>query len=275
MRRSMFRSTLLLATAVALVAAGVARADDPSARFFALEGPVGQAPEGNGVPNCDGFDLYQEPLDVQGFGGASTSDVEAAFEVAEDTVVGAVITPLAAGMGGTIRLWNLSLEFDPSVGFIDTCTADETALTPFNIIFSADNAGQPGAVLATVEGTPTSILDTQIPFAFTTIRETEISFPAVDVAGAAWITVQRQTGVNAPGGNPCYFLWVDEQILNTYDDQAYQSGTPTGDDAPICLGSAPAGPTESVLAIPTLGQAGIAVLLLSLAIAGILFLRRN
>jgi uncharacterized repeat protein (TIGR01451 family) len=183
---------------------------------------------------CNAPTLYEQPFDAGNFGTARTSDEEAAFLTSESILDGAgVITPLAAGTTESVRVWGISAEF--SGGFLGPCTDDDTAGTPFNVIFSADAAGTPGAVISSVVATAT-VTDTAIPFAFTTVFQYDLSFPATDITGAAWVSVQRQTGASTPGGNQCLFLWVDETLAGSYDDSADQNGGAVPSDHVYCLG---------------------------------------
>jgi len=224
-----------------------------------------------GALDCDNgatASVYGQPIDVANFGTARTSDVEIALTVSESIVNGAgVITPMAGGMTDSISFWGLSLEFD--AGFVATCTEDNTALTPFEITFHADAAGVPGAAITTVVATPTLIEDTAVPFAFTTIFKWDVSFPETDLTGAAWVTIQRQQGVNTAGGNQCLFLWLDETLPGSYDDSAFSStnGVEPTDQA-FCISEAAAPPVPAV-PVPTLNF--YSVLLLLLALSGSVF----
>ncbi len=200
-------------------------------------GPLSPITPG-GAP-CGSLTDYQQPLDTVNFNTARTSDEEASFTVFEDFVSGAVITPLPALNAANLRVWGATIEFDPNVGFIATCLQDNANLTPFNVAFFADNAGQPGALIGSAVATPSNITDTGIPFAFTTVFEWDLTMPAIDVTGAAWVSVQRQTGVGTGGGNQCLFLWLDE-LTASYDDTSIQNdgviNTVNTTDHVFCLG---------------------------------------
>ncbi|MEM7051513.1 MAG: DUF11 domain-containing protein [Acidobacteriota bacterium] len=204
-----------------------------------------------GGPACTGFSDYEQPIDTANFNTARTSDVEAAFLTSEAFVSGSTITALTEGVAEGVRFWGISAEFN--AGFLGPCTDDDTANTPFNIIFSEDNAGTPGAVIASVVGTPASITNTGIPFAFTTIFEWDVTIPPTDVTDAAWIGIQRQTGASTPGGNQCLFLWLDEINNATYDNTADQNAAPVPSDHVFCL-NAPVPPMEADLAITKTGE---------------------
>ncbi|MEM7480512.1 MAG: DUF11 domain-containing protein [Acidobacteriota bacterium] len=227
------RTILLFALVASLVAMGAWAQD---ATQITHDGPVG--PPGGGAGDCTGLTDYAQPIDVANFNTARTSDAESVGGgtpnvTSEGIVSGAVITPLTGGTADALRFWGLSLEFNN--GFVAACAADNTANTPFNIVFSADAGGAPGAVIATTTGTPTSIVDTGVPFAFTTIFRWDVTIPATDVTGAAWVTIQRQEGVDAPNGNSCLFLWLDEINAATYDNVAHQNGASVPSDHVFCL----------------------------------------
>ncbi len=241
--------------------------------FLSLNGPILSAPNAPaGALDCDnGVSptlLYQQPLDVANFATARTSDAGIAQLVSEDIVNGAgVITPLAGGMTDSISVWGISAEFN--AGFIGECLEDDAALTPFTITFSADNAGTPGAVIASVVGTPV-VTDTTTPFAFATIHKYDLSFPATDITGAAWITIERQVGVNAASGNQCLFLWVDETLVGSYDDQADQNGGVVPSDQVMCI-SASAPPVP----VPSLSWYSLVLLLMVLSGSAIFYYKKK
>ena len=232
---------------------------------------TGPLPPGTpGAPGvCNGFAEYQQPLDPLNFGTARTSDEEAMFVTSEAILSGGVITPLTERMADNIRFWGISAIFNG--GFLGECSDDDDVNTPFVVTFSDDNAGTPGNVIASAVVAPTSITDTTIPFAFATIHEYDIALPPMDVTGAAWVSVQRQTGASNVSGQ-CLFLWVDETDLTTYDNVADQNGGSVPSDHIFCL-SAPVA-IDGELPIPTLGTWGLLLLLLGLGVAGVFFLRR-
>ena len=161
------------------------------------------APLSGTLADCTDFEDYQQPLDTANFGTARTSDAETAFVVSEDFVDGAgTITPINGSASG-LKWWGVEIIFPPA----PCTTSDDAANTPYDLTFYADNAGEPGAVIATVTGVVPVFVDTGIPFAFVTIGEYTATFPDVDVSGAAWVSVVRQVGVAG-----CNFLWVDETL---------------------------------------------------------------
>ncbi len=223
-----------------------------------------------GALDCDNgaATIYGQPINVINFNTARTSDAEIAQLTSESIVDGAgVITPLANGMSDSISFWGLSLEF--AGGFVDTCIEDNTANTPFNITFHTDAAGAPGAAIATVVATPTSIIDTATPFAFTTIFKYNVSFPATDLTGAAWVTIERQIGVNAGNGNQCLFLWLDEDLVGSYDDQAIQNGAIVPTDHTYCISQAVAPPAP----VPSFTWIGVVLMVLTLGFFGRKFVK--
>jgi len=240
---------------------------------FSLSGPILSAPNSPaGALDCDNgvtsTILYQQPIDVANFGTARSSDEEAGFLVSEDIVNGAgVIAPLAGGMTDSVSVWGISAEFN--AGFLGECLEDDAALTPFNITFSADNAGTPGAIIASVVGIPV-VTDTTTPFAFATIHKYDLSFPTTDITGAAWISIQRQTGASTPGGNQCLFLWLDETLVGSYDDQADQNGGVVPSDQVMCISEA-AVVLAPPVPVPSLTWYSLVLLLLMMLSGSALF----
>lgn len=249
----MIKTKKILATLTSLVlTVSVANAQFNDRSQIRLNSTLPSAPLGTGSACGGTTTVYEQPLDAANFNNARTSDVETGNVVSESILNGAgVITPLAGGVTDSLRIWGLTLEFN--AGFIATCLEDNAALTPFNVTFSADAGGLPGAAIATVTATPTAIVDTTLPFAFTTIFQWDLSFPATDITGAAWVTVERQIGVGTGGGNQCLFLWVDEDLVGTYDDSAIQDGAPLPSDQTICIGEA--APQEADLSITVTNDA--------------------
>jgi len=225
--------------------------------FLSLNGPILSAPNAPaGALDCDNGSaptlLYQQPIDVANFGTARTSDAEIAQLVSEDIVNGAgVITPLAGGMTDSISVWGISAELNG--GFIGECLEDDAALTPFNITFSADNAGTPGTVIASVVGTPI-VTDTTTPFAFATIHKYDLSFAA--------------------SGNQCLFLWVDETLVGSYDDQADQNGGVVPSDHVMCISEAAAALAPPV-PVPSLTWYSLVLLLMVLSGSAIFFYKKK
>ncbi len=212
-----------------------------------------------GLQECTGFEEYQQPLDANNFGTARTSDAESAFLVAEDFVDGAgTITP-HSGAADSMRWWGINFDFIATF-----CTDDDDAGTPFDITFW-DDVPSVGNVVASATGVSPTIIDTGIPFAATTIREYSASFPSIDVTGATWVSIQRQTGVVG-----CQWLWVDETLIGSYDDMADQTGSVPSDHA-FCMGASSA----PVIEVPTVNEVGLVALLLSLLAAGMVLLRRR
>ncbi len=246
--------------------------------FLSLNGPILSAPNApSGALDCDNGSaatlLYQQPIDVANFGTSRVSDEESPFLISENIVNGVgVTTPLAGGMTDSISVWGISVEVNGG-GFVGECLEDNAALTPFNITFSADNAGTPGTVIASVVGTPV-VTDTTTPFAFATIHKYDLSFPATDITGAAWISIQRQTGVNAAGGNQCLFLWVDETLVGSYDDQADQNGVVTPSDHVMCISEAAAALAPPV-PVPSLTWYSLVLLLMVLSGSAIFFYKKK
>ncbi len=192
------------------------------------------SPVKGAVRDCGDFDAYEQPLDV--FKNANLSDGEPGFLTAEDIVEAGVITPLDGEVAG-MRWWGIG--FDGIAAF---CADDDAADTPFEITFW-DDTPDVGNLIATVSGVVPIIEDTGVPFSTTTISEYSAEFdPEVDVTGATWVQIERETGVARPA------------------------------DQTICI--AEPGPVSPVV-IPTLGQVGLAALILSLLGAGGYRLRKK
>ena len=178
------------------------------------------------VADCKGYEGYSQPLDPANFSIARTSDAESGFVVVEDFVdARGVITPLM-GWASQIRWWGINFDFVATF-----CTDDDDAGTPFDLKFYSGDAAGPGPELVTVSGVSPVIVDTGIPFAATTIKEYSATFPEVEITGATWVSIQRQEGVTT-----CQWLWVDENLVGSYDDMAFQDpGGVVTTDHPLCL----------------------------------------
>lgn len=183
------------------------------------------AAPGGGSSSCSGFEAYEQPLDTNNFSTARTSDQETAFVVSEDIVDGGGAITTFNGATSGLRWWGINFDFIATF-----CTDDDDANTPFDLTFSADAGGTPGAVLATVSNVVPTIVDTGVPFASTTVREYTANFSDEDITGASWVTITRQVGVAG-----CNWLWVDETAVGTYDDIADQSGGSVPSDHTMCL----------------------------------------
>lgn len=251
------RSALIVLLALALTA-GLAHAEAP----FSLD--LVEPAFGGGA--CGEFDLYQQPLGS--FNTARTSDADSGgFEVAEAYLSGNVPAAIPSAVDG-LRVWGIDIDF--SSGGAALCATTDNAPT-FTVSFYADNAGDPGAQVAQVTGVPATRTETGIPFAFTTIQQYDLEFPAeVDPNGGAWVGVVRETGNDAN----CFFLWVDEDDPTLYDNRAWQFNAvpeelPT--DQTLCLGA----PAPNPLEVPTLGTVGVVLLSLFLAGGALLMIRRR
>jgi len=194
---------------------------------------------GRALADCTGLSDYAQPFDNANFGTARTSDEQAGIAVAEDLVdAGGVVMPMLTAPVTTIRWWGISLEFDPTVpGFVAFCGQDDAALTPYIFKFYTGTSSGPGVLRATRQAAPTSIVDTGTSFSLgaNVMEYTATIDPPVCHEDITWISIQRKTGAHAANGNPCYFLWVDEDLVGSYDDAAYQDGLVETDQT-ICIG---------------------------------------
>jgi hypothetical protein len=252
----------VLVVSILLVVGGVAAAVEP---VLVNDGPQTE----QGLLDCTGFDGYQQPLDSGNFNTARTSDEEASFFVSEDFVsAGGVVTPFSGGSTG-LRWWGINFDFVSTF-----CTDDDLAGTPFTITFLDGDATGPGSIIATVTGVSPTITDTGVAFSSTTIKEYTATYSGVDITGATWVRIVRQTGVAG-----CYWLWVDEDLVGSYDDLAHQEGSATPiltTDHTMCLQYYdPTGPTptpppatagEPVPSLNTYGIIAMVVLLVGVAV---------
>ncbi len=212
--------------------------------------------EGGTTVDCEGYDAYQQPLDTANFNNARTSDEEAGFLVAESFIPG----PYSGAVDG-IRWWGINFDFVSTF-----CTDDDVAGTPFTVTFWTDTPDV-GSIVCQQTGVAPTIVDTGVVFAGTTIGEYSAKFPECDATGATWVSIERETGVAG-----CFWLWVDEDLVGSYDDDAWQGATGLGTDHTMCV-QAPA--DRPIVEVPSLGQFGLMALLLSLLGAGIYRIRRS
>lgn len=256
---------------VALAAAGVAQTAAAEVQPFLVNDTANTR---QGLLDCTGFDGYTQPLDSGNFGTARTSDVEAAFFVAEDFVDGAgAVMPFVGGSSG-LKWWGINYDFVATF-----CTDDDLAGTPFNITFYDGDATGPASVVASVTGVVPTITDTGIPFSTTTIGEYTATYAGFDVSGATWVSIQRQEGVTG-----CFWLWADETLAGSYDDAAYQDGgSPPNvpSDQPMCMQFYdPTQPTPTpsgaAVPVPSMNTYGIvAMVLLLIGVAVLVMWRRS
>jgi hypothetical protein len=179
------------------------------------------AAEGNPAPSgCAGLSGYSQPFNSASYGFANTSDAEFGYRVAESALDESdAIAALGDGAIASLRWWGLSWEYDlVTDDWASYCGEDDAANTPFELIFYADDAGAPGEPLAIRRGVVPSHFLTNVPWNDFTIAEYAATVsPPVDATNVAWVSVQREWGQDTAGGNPCIFLWVNEETT-AYDD---------------------------------------------------------
>ncbi|MCG8462219.1 MAG: hypothetical protein MI919_38535 [Holophagales bacterium] len=263
------KTRVLIAALLLLSAASASFAQSPDSSGLQSPG-VPTAPLGG--PACAADTTYAQPLDPVNFFTARTSDVQPTQQAWEGIVGGGTIVPFTGGNTISARVWGLSIEFDPVFGFVAFCGEDHTALTEYNVEFYADNAGVPAAAPSFTTTAVPTITDTGIPFAFTTIFQYDLTLADPAPEGYEWVSFVRQTGQQAGSGNDCYWLWVDETLIGTYDDMAFSlaNGVETSDQTMCITASAIVDPTE----IPTSNTAGL-IALFALLAAGAFFAMRR
>jgi len=207
---------------------------------------------------------YQEPMDAVNFGTARTSDAEAGFLVFEN-----LMTPVT-NVTAT-RVWGIDVDF---AGGAHACAVPDDA--NFNVRFWGQSGGAPDSfnVIAEALNVPSVTTDTGIGFAFTTVVQQDIAL-ALDASTAVWVAHERVDDLDS-----CFWLWVDETLLGTYDDQAYQAGFVTSDQ-PFCLdGDGPGdgggdGGGDDGGGVPATTGIGVALMVLLLGGSSAYFLRRK
>jgi len=214
-----------------------------------------------GLMDCSDMAAYQEPLDPANFGTARTSDEEAGFIVFEN-----LMTP-AFSVTGT-RVWGIDVDF---AGGAHACAAQDDA--NFNVRFWGQSGGAPDSFNVIIEAfdMPSIQTDTGIGFAFTTIIQQDIDLGVLDTTGAVWVAHERVDDADS-----CFWLWVDETALGTYDDQAYQGGFVTSDQ-PFCLDNdwVDDGGFTDDGGVPATTWIGVIVLVLAVGGCGAYFVRRR
>jgi hypothetical protein len=166
---------------------------------------------------CPGLTVYRQPWDsppdVRGH--LATSGPEATFENVVDG--GGTTVPLPPGQVSGLRAWGIGRDgglpcpLDPAV--------------PFDLIFAADAAGAPGAVLAQRAGV-TPAITSVAPDVF----QIDLFFAPFDAGGVSWLSIQRAESAG------CAFEWLAEDLVGTYDDLVFTPPGPAPDDAYFCLG---------------------------------------
>ncbi|MCI0343888.1 MAG: hypothetical protein L0221_00400, partial [Chloroflexi bacterium] len=167
---------------------------------------------------CPGFAIYQQPFDSPAVprGHPATAGAGATFEDVVDE--GGTVTTLPPGPVSGLRLWGLGVR---DLG--DPCPLDPAV--PFDLVFAADAAGVPGAVLATRTAVEAAI----VPLS-PEVAQLDLVFPTIDGDGVAWISVQR------PEADGCAFQWLAEETAGTYDDIVFTPPASAPDDAYLCVG---------------------------------------
>ncbi len=167
---------------------------------------------------CPGFAIYRQPFDSPAVprGHPATSGGVVTFEDVVDG--GGAITTLPPGPVSGLRLWGLGVD-----GVGAPCPL--APAVPFDVVFAADAAGVPGAVVATRAG----VFATITPLSEEVAR-LDLVFAPLEGDAVAWISVQRPT----VGG--CAFQWLAEETAGTYDDAVFTTPAPAPDDAYLCVG---------------------------------------
>jgi hypothetical protein len=167
---------------------------------------------------CPGFAIYQQPFDSPAVprGHPATAGAGATFEDVVDA--GGKVTTLPPGPVSGLRLWGLGVD-----GLGAPCPLDPAVR--FDLVFAADAAGVPGAVLATRAG----VVATIVPLS-PEVARLNLVFPTLDGAGVAWISVQR------PEAGDCAFQWLAEETAGSYDDAVFTPPALAPDDAYFCVG---------------------------------------
>jgi hypothetical protein len=214
-----------------------------------------------GIADCTDMQAYQQPFNFGAFRVGRISDHEAGLRVFENFYVPG---PTVATH---IRAWGI--ELDPE-GIDFLCPEDDTA--NFDVVFWGSSAGVPDPYnqIAELNDLPATETDTGVSFhGFLNIVQIDIDLGELDITGAVWASIARVNDEDS-----CYWLWVDEDLLGTYDDQAYQEG---GDglvttDQPFCLDSGFVGDGGGV---PATTGIGVALTILLLAGSSAYFMRRK
>ena len=104
-----------------------------------------------------------------------------------------------------------------------------------------------------------------------------VSLGLLNITGSVWVSHQRVSDTDS-----CFWLWVDETAIGTYDDQGYQEGgggfVPS--DQPFCLDGT-GGPGDDGGdggddgGVPATTGIGIALMVLLLGGSSAYFLRRK
>lgn len=213
--------------------------------------------------DCTGFEAYSQPFDPVWTGSTPYSDQGFGAWVADNFVDNAgTMTPLSGTVFG-LRWWGFGSVASPP---FSGCTTDDVANTPFDLIFHSDTAGAPGAVVASITGVVPTISDTGVSGPVMNYQEYSATFIPITIAGASWVSIQRQTGDAA-----CIWNWVAEFDSSTYDNQFYQFyASPPGNlingDLTVCLaGDLAVSPATPITPIPAFNWQGITVLIILLA----------
>ena len=195
--------------------------------------------------NCEA-NILDQAFDPANFSEAVTSDRTTPFAVSEN------FTPSQDILANSV-CWT-GIYFDFTSGPCGPPAGDS-----FEITYSLDNAGQPGAIVAG-------------PVAVTADREMDVPFfPGLDnysyqathapvalTAGQQyWITITNTTGIAG-----CVWLWTDNRA-GVGDGLSFQTpATPRTNDMAVTIGG-------TVEIVPTMGEWGVIILGLLIMIFGI------
>jgi hypothetical protein len=209
------------------------------------------------IADCSYFIQHRQPFDSANFGAARVSDVQVGIRMFDNFFDGPLWGPVSG-----IRFWGIEIDFG-SPTFL--CAEDD--LANFNLAFWG---GDIVPDISDLKGEENDIFcvetDTGVPFGeYGNVVQYDCG-PYLDFGPARWMSVQRMDDQD-----DCFWLWVDEQGLGTYDDQAYQengSGLVTSDQT-FCLASI--GDDD----VPATTGIGVALIVLLLGGSSAYFLRRK
>lgn len=169
---------------------------------------------------CPGFDAYLQPFDSPATlnGHPATTGADATFESIVDGA--GAVTTLAPGPIATLRAWGFGDDGAAS------CALDPAV--PFDLVFAADAAGVPGAIVAQRPGVVANLSD-----AGAGVVQIDLEFAQFEAGSVSWVSVQRAEDLG------CAFLWLAEPFAETYDNQVFTPPGPAPDDAYFCLARPP------------------------------------
>ncbi len=165
--------------------------------------------------DCSDYSGYQQPFAYYYYGYKAYTGETGLYQPADSSLdVSFDIAPLGAGALDKLRWWGVSIIWDPTLpGFVYTyCDKDDVAATPYDLVFYADDGGEPGQVLARRTVVPSYFVTSDcwdcVDLNVYVEEYAATLADPVDATEVSWIGIERWWGGSLPDGTECEFAWV-------------------------------------------------------------------